>query len=305
MMRLGLSGEIVRICLSKSKSIRLLFLSRPYVLLCLLALSALWVSGALAQEKGQGSLTVSVNKELDQQSDISVTIFVQGSTEPIATGRLGTPISLPPGTYKVAFDVLGGKAERENILVKAGRTSTAIINNIAGLQINVLDKEGKDLGITTEIYDGVSGQQLGAFLSGETILAYPGVVDVKINIPPQSHWMRQVELQANGIARMNFREQALGELRVRVFLEGKDVSALMQVIISPAGVNKEFARSEPGSEHRFRLNPGTYDILVMNPTGNGKPFMEDRVELKGSEAVEKDVELDEGNHSPPVKPLSL
>jgi hypothetical protein len=203
--------------------------------------------------------------------------------------------------------VLGGKVVRENVLVKAGRASTVIINNLAGLQINVLDKEGKDLGITVEIYDSVSGQQIGAFLSGETILAYPGIVDVKINIPPQSQWMRQVELQANGVSRMSFTERVPGQLYVRAFLQGKDVSALMQVIISQAGANKEIARSEPGNEHRFRLDPGTYDILVMNPTGIGKPFMQDRAELKGSDTVEKDVELDGGNSSPhtPAKPLAL
>lgn len=285
----------------------LLFSHHLRVLLYLFALSGFWGGKVLAQEKGQGSLTISVNKETDQQSDISATIVAKGSTEPLATTRLGTPISLPPGTYKITFDVLGGEVVRENILVKAGRASTVIINNLAGLQINVLDKEGKDLGITVEIYDGVSGQQLGSFLSGETILAYPGIVDVKINIPPQSHWMRQVELQANGVARMSFREQAPGELRVRAFLQGKDVSALMQVIISQVGVNKEVARSEPGSDHRFRLTPGTYDILVMNPTGMGKPFMQDRAELKGSDTVEKDVELDRDSQSlhSPIKPLSL
>jgi hypothetical protein len=261
-------------------------------------LAAPWISHVFAQEKGQGSLTISVNRETDQQSDISATIFAQGSTEPMATTRLGAAVSLPPGTYKIMFDVLGGKVIRENVLVKAGRTSTVIINNLAGLQINVLDKEGKDLGITVEVYDSVSGQQLGAFLSGETIFAYPGVVDVKINIPPQSQWMRQVELQANGVSRMRFTERVPGQLHVRALLQGKDVSALMQVIISQAGANKEVARSDPGSEHRFTLDPGTYDILVMNPTGMGKPFMQDRVELKGSDTVEKDVELDAGSPLP-------
>jgi hypothetical protein len=115
---------------------------------------------------------------------------------------------------------------------------------------------------------------------------------VKIAVPPQSQWIRKVELQANALAHFDFRQQTQGELIVRPTLNGQDVSTFTQVIISIAGENKEIARSEPGQVHRFGLASGTYDLLVMNPTGLGKPFVQSRVELKGEGLTEKDVPLD-------------
>jgi len=247
---------------------------------------------ALAQEHGQGALVISVNAEVDQQSDVEARILAQATKAPVATARLGAPTSLPPGTYRIELAILDDQVIRENVLVKVGRTSTVIISNVAALRVNVLDKHGNDLGVGVEIYDNAAGRQLGAFLSGETILSRPGVVDVKIAVPPQSQWVRKVELRTNALALFDFREQIRGELIVRPALNGQDASSFTQVIISVAGENKEIARSEPGRVHRFGLPTGTYDILVMNPTGLGKPFVQDRVELTGEDPVERNVRLD-------------
>jgi len=41
---------------------------------------------------------------------------------------------------------------------------------------------------------------------------------------------------------------------------------------SARGTQTKVAESDPGSEHRFKLEPGDYDAYVENRSGNGKPF---------------------------------
>jgi len=260
--------------------------------LCVLVLLGLWSGVLAAQEQGKGSLVVSVRQELAQQSDAIVEIFSQGTTVPFTTGHVGAPIQLPAGTYRLALTVVNGTIDRENVLVKAGRTSTVLISNITGVRINVLDKRGQELGVGVEVYDSVSGEKLGASLSGETILAIPGVVDINVAIPPQSQRMRNVVLKDNALSQIDFHEQVQGELRVRPLLDGRDASTSTTVIIAQANANKEIARSEPGLEHRFMLSPGVYDILVINPTGQGKPTVQERAELTGEGPLDKEVNLD-------------
>ena len=185
------------------------------------------------------------------------------------------------------------------MLVRSGRTSTVILSEVAALQVNVLDKKGQDIGLGVEVYDGVSNELLGEFLSGEIILAQPGLVDVKVAVPPQSQWWRDIELLRGGLRELTLRERVRGELLVHPRLAGKDVSPLTQVIIYAAGTQKEIARSEPGQEHRFVLETGSYDVFVANPTGRGKPFVLERTELPDEKTVEKDVHLD-GPADPPA-----
>ena len=264
-----------------------------WVLLFLLSsLGALSVGLVHAQDKSQGTIVVQVLGDSGKQSDTKAQIYAEGSQVPAATVKLGAPVNLPPGSYRLELEVLGGKVSRDHVLVKAGRTSNVIISEVAGLRVSVLDKKGNDLGLTVEIYDSVSGQKLGDFLSGETIFAYPGVVDVKVGVPPQAQWWRKVELHGGGLAALEIKERVQGELRVHPRLAGRDVSADTQVIIYEAGTQKEVARSEPGREHRFALDAGAYDIFVANSTGQGKPFATDQAEVKGEETVEKDVPLD-------------
>ncbi len=270
--------------------------------LALLLMSAV---AANAQDKDQGTVVVQALGDAGKQSDTKVQIYAEGTQVPAATAKLGSPVNLPPGTYRLEVEVLGGKVSRDKILVKAGRTSTVIISEVAGLRVNVLDKKGNDLGLTVEVYDSVSGQKLGDFLSGETIFAYPGVVDVKVGVPPQSQWWRKVELQSGVMAGLELKERVQGELRVRPQLDGRDVSSSTQVIIYEAGTQKEVARSEPGREHRFALDAGAYDIFVANATGQGKPFVTEPAEVKGEETVEKDVPLDaDGQPATPAAPAA-
>lgn len=276
------------------------------VLLSAFGLLAVCIGNTNAQEKTQGSLAVEAFGDAGKQSDARVQIFAAGTQVPIATTKVGAPVSLPPGTYHLELDVLGGKVKRDKVLVKAGRTSTVMINEIAGLQVRVLDRKGREMGLGVEVYDGVSKQKLGDFLSGEMIFAYPGMVDVKVATPPQGQWWRDVELRSGTQAQLDLKERVQGELRVNPLLNGQNISTTTQVIIYQGGTQKEVARSEPGPEHRFALDAGTYDIFVGNPSGKGKPFVTDHAEVKGEETVEKDVPLDMGGSPPtPSKAQSL
>jgi len=271
--------------------------------LWLVSLFVVYVHEASAEDKTQGTLVVEALGEGGKQGGTQAHVYPLNSQTPIATIKIGVPTSLPPGTYRLELDVLGGKIKRDQVLVKAGRTSTVIINEIAGLQISALDKKGQELGLGVEVYDPASGQKLGDFLSGETIFAYPGMVDVKVATPPQGQWFRQVQIQANSLARLELHERIRGELRVHPLLSGQDVSAATEVIIYQAGTQKTVARSAPAPEHRFSLDAGAYDIYVQNSTGRGKPFVIDRVEIQGEEPVEKNVPLD-GTITPPRAPAA-
>ena len=277
------------------------------VALSLLSLFAVFGPDANADDKEQGTLVVEALGEGGKSAATQAHVYPLNSQTPIATIKIGVPTSLPPGSYRIELDVLGGKIKRDKVLVKAGRTSTVIINEVAGLYISALDKKGQELGFGVEVYDPASGQKLGDFLSGETIFAYPGMVDVKVATPPQGQWFRQVQLQGNSLARLELRERIKGELRVHPLLEGKDVSSATEVIIYQAGTQKTVARSAPAPEHRFSLDTGAYDIYVQNSTGKGKPFVIDQVEIQGEEPVEKNVPLDTAvvpPHAPSAPPSS-
>ena len=265
-------------------------------------LGMLWIgTGSVpAQDKTQGTVVIEVLGEAGHQSDAPVRLYAEKSDTPPTTAKIGAATPVSPGTYRLELDVLGGQVTRKNVLVKAGRTTTVMIGEVAGLQVQALDKKGQELGLAVEVYDSGSGEKLGDFLSGETIIAYPGMVDVKIATPPQPQWWRKVTLQGSSVARLNLHERVHGELRVHPLLEGKDVSATTHVIIYEAGTQKEVARSDPGSEHHFRLETGKYDIFVQNTIEKGKPFVIDHAEITGEEPVEKQVPLDA--QSPPALP---
>lgn len=218
----------------------------------------------------------------------------EGQTR-VATVGAGETVELKPGTYRLELDVLGGRVTKSSVLIRAGRKRSLFITEVALLSINALNKEGEDLGFDVEVYDGVSGEKLGAFLTGETILVYPGVVDVKVASPPQSQWWRQVELRSGDHATLEIREKVLGRLLLRPLVEGRDISGASEVVIYEPGTQKEVARSGAGKEHRFSLEAGPYDVYVANMTGRGRPFVLEKVEVKGEETVEKTVFLDQGS----------
>ena len=269
------------------------------LLSCFFLFSHVCIAQPAAEPEPHGNLLIQTPGEQAQPGGLTARIYSLTPETLITQTPLNTPASLPPGSYRVELDILGGTVSRERVLVRSGRTSTVILSEVAALQVNVLDKRGQDIGLGVEVYDGVSDELLGEFLSGEIILAQPGLVDVKVAVPPQSQWWRDIELLRGGLRELTLRERVRGELLVHPRLAGKDVSSLTQVIIYAAGTQKEIARSEPGQEHRFVLETGSYDVFVANPTGRGKPFVLERTELPDEKIVEKDVHLD-GPADPPA-----
>ncbi len=91
-------------------------------------------------------------------------------------------------------------------------------------QVSVLDKGGQGIGLGVQVYDGVSNELLGEFLSGEIIPAQPGLGDVKVAVPPRGQWWRDIEPIRGGLRDVTRREGVRGELLVHPRLSGKDAS---------------------------------------------------------------------------------
>jgi hypothetical protein len=65
------------------------------------------------------------------------------------------------------------------------------------------------------------------------------------------------------------------------------------VVILRAGTQTKVAESDPGSEHRFKLDPGDYDAYVENRSGKGKPYVTSAgIHLDSGAKVERTVPLD-------------
>ncbi len=252
-------------------------------------------NGAKPSGPAKGSLTLSIAGAGEEgiNTEARAWIYEENGQARVASVRVGETVKLEPGTYRVELEVLGGRVTKSGVLIRAGRKRTLFITEVALLSINAYDKKGQDLGFDVEVYDGVSGDKLGAFLTGETILVYPGMVDVKVASPPQSQWWRQVELRSGGHAMLEIREKVLGELLIRPLVEGRDISGASEVVIYEPGTQKEVARSNAGREHRFSLEAGPYDVYVANLTGKGRPFVLERAEVEGEETVEKMISLDQ------------
>jgi hypothetical protein len=66
-----------------------------------------------------------------------------------------------------------------------------------------------------------------------------------------------------------------------------------RVVILKGGTQTRVAESNPGGEHRFKLDPGDYDVYVENRSGKGKPYATSSgVHLDSGAKVERTVPLD-------------
>ena len=142
--------------------------------LWLVSLFVVFGHEAIAEDKGQGTLLVEALGEGGKVGATQAHVYPLNSQTPIATIKIGVPVSLPPGTYRLELDVLGGKIKRDNVLVKTGRTSTVIINEIAGLQISALDKKGQELGLGLRCTTRLQGRNLATSLVEKRSLPIQG-----------------------------------------------------------------------------------------------------------------------------------
>jgi hypothetical protein len=206
----------------------------------------------------------------------------------------GSTVALPPGDYKLVMPIVGGNIVKEGIRIEAGRTHTVLIDNVATMRVSVKDKTGTDpgFGVTVTSTD-LPHAKVASFLSGDTYLFAPTQVDVHVDAPPQGYDWHAVTLQPGRSAVLTMDEVVPAELVVQTVMSKLPFDNSTRVVILRGGTQTKVAESAPGSEHRFKLDPGDYDVYVENHSGKGKPYATSGgVHLSSGAKVERTVPLD-------------
>jgi len=269
---------------------RVMRLKRDAILLVALLLCSI----ASAAERGK--IKLDVLDELGAGARPAAQIFAADGRH---AGEVapGAAVELPPGAYKLVLPIVGGRIERDGILVEAGRTHTVLITNVAVLSVSARNAGGQEPGFAVTVTDSSPPhQKLAQFLSGEKMLFAPRQVDVKVDVPPQGYLWHDVTLRQGHRAGLEFKEEKPAELIVHTSVARTPIDSATRVIVYQAGTQKQIAVSTPGAQHRFTLDPGDYDIYVENHSGKGRPFMMDRpIHLESGQKVERQVALDGEN----------
>lgn len=206
----------------------------------------------------------------------------------------GHSIGLAPGRYRLVLEMFGGRIVKDDIVIEAGRTRTVLIGNAAVLGVRVRDRDGKEPGFgVTVTATGAPHRKVAEFISGEAILLAPNQVDVKVDAPPQGYYWHAVTLTPGRSAELKLDEVVPAELVVQPVLANLALDKETRVVIYQAGSQRQVAVSEPAPEHRFKLDPGDYDVYVENHAGRGSRYtVEHGVHLSAGDKVERKVALD-------------
>ncbi len=206
----------------------------------------------------------------------------------------GATIALPPGEYKLVLPIVGGQIVKDSVQIEAGRTHTVLIENVAVLQVSAKDKTGNDpgFGVTVTTTD-TPHSKVASFISGDKYFFAPSEVDVHIDAPPQGYDWHAVALAPGHRALLTLDEVVKADLLVQPVMSKLPLNDSTRVVILRAGTQVKVAESDPGSEHRFKLDPGDYDIYVENRSGKGKSYATSNgVHLDSGAKVERTVPLD-------------
>jgi hypothetical protein len=208
--------------------------------------------------------------------------------------RPGSSIALPPGSYKVVLPIVGGKIEKDDVVIEPGRTHTVMINGPAVMEVNVKDRNGKDPGFgVTVTSSSPPHDKIASFTTGEKFLFAPMQVDVHVDAPPQGYDWSAVALKPGQRARLSLGEVVPAELDVQTVLHGASIDSNTHVIVFRAGTQSRAGDSPPGTPHHFKLDPGDYDVYVENGSGKGHPTASvSGIHLEGGAKVEKTVPMD-------------
>ncbi|MFZ0889232.1 MAG: hypothetical protein WA005_12325 [Candidatus Binataceae bacterium] len=258
----------------------------------LFAASILTATAAFAADTGQLKLDVLGDIGKGAKSEAEV---VAGDGTRAATVAPGASVALKPGDYKIVIPILGGSITKQ-AKVEAGRTSTVLVTNVAVLRVKVKDRDGRDPGFTVTV-SGASPphQTLTTMVSGDSILCAPNAVDVKVDAPPQGYYWHAVELTPGQVTELTLNERVPAELVVQPVMSHAAMDEATRVVIYKGGTQAQVAVSEPGPEHRFKLDPGDYDVYVENHSGRGKPYLTERgVHLDSGAKVTRQEPLDGG-----------
>ncbi len=205
----------------------------------------------------------------------------------------GAEIALAPGEYKLALPIVGGKITKDGLKIEPGRTTTVLITDVAVLRVDVKDRDGKDPGFPVSV-TGASPphDKLASMVSGESILMAPNLVDVKVDAPPQGYFWHAVEVRSGSRQDLTLDEVVPADLLVQTIWSGLAMDKSTRVVIYKAGTQQQVAESAPAPEHRFKLDPGDYDVYVENNSGKGAPYAMDRgIHLDSGAKVERKVSL--------------
>ena len=206
----------------------------------------------------------------------------------------GSTIALPPGEYKLVLPIVGGQIVKDGIQIEAGRTHTVLIQNVAVLQVSAKDKTGVDPGFGVSVTTTDSPHaKVASFISGDKYLFAPSQVDVHVDAPPQGYDWHAVPLAPGHRAALTLDEVVKAELLVQPVMSKIPIDNATRVVVLHAGTQTKVAESEPGSEHRFKLEPGNYDVYVENRSGKGKSYATSTgIHLDSGAKVERTVPLD-------------
>ncbi len=206
----------------------------------------------------------------------------------------GGTVAIPPGNYKLVLPIVGGTITKDDVRIETGRTHTVLITNVAAIQVSVKDRTGKDpgFGVTVTTTDAPH-IKVASFISGDKYLFAPNMVDVHVDAPPQGYDWHAVKLEPGHRALLSLDEVIPAELLVQPVMSKIPLDNSTRVVILRAGTQSKVAESNPGPEHRFKLDPGDYDVYVENRSGKGKPFATTAgVHLDSGAKVERTVPLD-------------
>jgi hypothetical protein len=206
----------------------------------------------------------------------------------------GATVDLPPGDYTVVLPIIGGHVTKTGVAIEAGRTHTLLITDVAVLQVSAKDRTGKDPGFGVTVTDtNPPNGKVASFVTGDKLLFAPMQVDVKVDAPPQGYDWHAITLKPGHRALLSLDEVVPAQLDVQTVLQKIPFNDKTRVVILHAGTQKQVASSDPGDIHRFKLDPGDYDVYVENRSGKGKPYVTlDGVHLDSGAKVERTVPLD-------------
>ena len=206
----------------------------------------------------------------------------------------GSSVALPPGEYKLVLPIVGGQIVKDGVEIEAGRTHTVLITNVAVMQVSVKDKSGNDpgFGVTVTTTDSPHAK-VASFISGDKYLFAPTQVDVHVDAPPQGYDWHALTLAPGRHAVLTLGEVVKADLLVQPVMSKIVIDNTTRVVVLHAGTQTKVAESDPGSEHRFKLDPGDYDVFVENRSGKGKPYATSAgIHLESGAKVERTVPLD-------------
>jgi hypothetical protein len=206
----------------------------------------------------------------------------------------GSSVALAPGEYKIVLPIIGGQIVKDGVQIEAGRTHTVLIENVAVLEVSVKDKTGADPGFGVSVTTTATPHtKVASFVSGDKYLFAPSEVDVHVDAPPQGYDWHAIQLAPGHRALLTLDEVVKAELLVQPVMSKIPIDNSTRVVILRAGTQTKVAESEPGVEHRFKLDPGDYDAYVENRSGKGKPYATSAgIHLDSGAKVERTVPLD-------------